>query len=111
MPASSIDAVALDGGEFLMGTEGPWAYPGDGEGPVHAVTLSPFAMDATAVTNAAFGAFIDATGYVTDGERYGWSFVFAGLLPDDFEETQAVVREGHTYTHRVQELLRQVGLA
>ena len=30
-------------------------------------------------------------GHVTDGERYGWSFVFAGLLPDDFEETQAVV--------------------
>jgi formylglycine-generating enzyme required for sulfatase activity len=88
-PAS--DTVELAGGEFLMGTEGPWAYPGDGEGPVHAVTVSPFVMDATAVTNAAFGAFVDATGHQTDAERYGWSFVFAGLLPDDFEETQAVV--------------------
>jgi hypothetical protein len=27
------------------------------------------------------------------------------------EETQAIVREGHTYIHRVQELLRQVGLS
>jgi hypothetical protein len=27
------------------------------------------------------------------------------------EETQAIVRDGHTYIHRVQELLRQVGLA
>ena len=23
------------------------------------------------------------TGYTTDAERYGWSFIFAGLLPDD----------------------------
>jgi hypothetical protein len=27
------------------------------------------------------------------------------------QETQAIVRDGHTYLHRVQELLRQVGLA
>jgi hypothetical protein len=27
------------------------------------------------------------------------------------EETQAIVRDGHTYKHRVEELLRQVGLA
>jgi hypothetical protein len=27
------------------------------------------------------------------------------------QETQAIVRDGHTYVHRVQELLRQVGLA
>ncbi len=27
------------------------------------------------------------------------------------EETQAIVRDGHTYVHRVQELLRQVGLS
>jgi formylglycine-generating enzyme required for sulfatase activity len=91
MQPSSSDVVELDGGEFLMGTDGPWAYPGDGEGPVHRVTVSPFAMDATTVTNAAFGVFVDASGYLTDAERYGWSFVFAGLLPDDFEETQAVV--------------------
>ena len=30
--------------------------------------------------------FVDATGHVTDAERYEWSFVFAGLLPDDFED-------------------------
>jgi hypothetical protein len=27
------------------------------------------------------------------------------------QETQAIVRDGHTYVHRVQELLQQVGLA
>ena len=29
---------------------------------------------------------------MTDAERYGWSFVFAGLLPDDFPETRAVAQ-------------------
>ena len=43
------------------------------------------------MTNDAFAAFVDATGYVTDAERYGWSFVFAGLLPDDFPDTRGVV--------------------
>ena len=75
----------MPGGHFSMGTDGPWAYEGDGEGPVHGVDLSPFAIDTTAVTNAEFATFVDATGHVTDAERFEWSFVFAGLLPDDFE--------------------------
>jgi sulfatase modifying factor 1 len=33
---------------------------------------------------------VEATGHVSEAERYGWSFVFGGLLPDDFEETRAV---------------------
>ena len=44
-----------------------------------------------AVSNQAFADFIDATGYATEAERFGWSFVFGGLLPDDFPPTQAVV--------------------
>jgi formylglycine-generating enzyme required for sulfatase activity len=75
-----------------MGTDGPWAYEGDGEGPVHDIDLSPFAIDTTAVTNVEFATFVDATGHVTDAERFEWSFVFAGLLPDDFDETRAVAQ-------------------
>ena len=44
-----------------------------------------------AVSNEDFAAFVEATGYATEAERFGWSFVFAGLLPDDFPPTQAVV--------------------
>ena len=43
------------------------------------------------VSNEAFASFVEATGYATEAERFGWSFVFAGLLPDDFPPTQAVV--------------------
>jgi formylglycine-generating enzyme required for sulfatase activity len=84
------DLVLLTGGEFLMGTDDPLGYPADGEGPVHTVSLSPFYIDMYAVTNARFSEFVAATGHVTDAERFGWSFVFAGLLPDDFPDTRGV---------------------
>ena len=74
-----------------MGDESAWAYPGDGEGPAHEVSVSPFAIDRYTVTNAAFADFVDATGHVTEAERYEWSFVFGGFLPDDAPETRGVV--------------------
>jgi len=65
-------------------------YPADGEGPVRDVTLSPFRISAHAVTNDEFTAFVEATGYTTLSEQLGSTFVFGGLLPDDFPPTQAV---------------------
>ena len=75
------EMVALAGGPFRMGTDDPDGFPADGEGPVHRVTLRPFRIDVTAVTNRQFAAFVDDTGYETDAERFGWSYVFAGHLP------------------------------
>lgn len=82
--------VSIADGSFRMGTAGPAAYPADGETAVHTVQLSPFLIDPVAVTNDRFARFIAETGYETDAQRYGWSFVFGGLLPDDFEETRGV---------------------
>jgi sulfatase modifying factor 1 len=82
--------VTLEGGEFLMGSNAPDRYAADGEGPVHRVAVTPFGIDPHAVSNARFGEFVARTGYVTDAERYGWSFVFGGLLPEDFPPTRAV---------------------
>ena len=81
--------VHLAGGEFLMGCVDP-PYPADGEAPVREVGLSPFRLAAAPVTNADFGRFVQATGYRTDAERYGSSFVFVGLLPRGFPPTRAV---------------------
>nr|WP_285369943.1 formylglycine-generating enzyme family protein [Streptomyces sp. RKAG293] len=80
----------MEAGSFRMGSDDAWAYPGDGEGPVRRVDISAFAIDAHCVTNARFRAFVQATGHVTDAERYAASFVFAGLLPDDFPPTRGV---------------------
>lgn len=63
-------------GSFHMGYEGPEAKPADGEGPVRDVHVSDFLIDRTAVTNAQFASFVDATGYLTEAEKFGWSFVF-----------------------------------
>ncbi|MFD5411828.1 formylglycine-generating enzyme family protein [Streptomyces nojiriensis] len=86
----SAPAVRLEGGDFAMGSADTLAYPEDGEGPVRQVSLSPFSIDPYCVTNARFRSFADATGHVTDAERYGASFVFGGLLPDGFPPTRAV---------------------
>ena len=92
----------LKGGPFLMGTPLPaqphaqhkqhldagtqLLRPADGgreseggdddERPVHRVTLSPFYIDTTEVTNAEFARFVQATGYKTDAERKGSSWLY-----------------------------------
>ena len=73
--------VELPGGTFLMGSEDADARPEDGEGPVRQVTVDAFCIDATTVTNRQFAEFADATGYRTEAEAFGWSYVFRGLLP------------------------------
>lgn len=82
--------IPLPGGTFLMGENSQWAYPSDGEGPCHQVRLAPFAIGRYTVTNRLFASFVAASGYQTDAERYGWSFVFAGLLPAGAPPTRAV---------------------
>jgi sulfatase modifying factor 1 len=76
-------AISLPGGTFLMGTDCRDAFPADGEGPVRPVSLSPFAMDACPVTNRDFMEFVSATNYVTESERFQWSFVFWAHLPPE----------------------------
>src|SRR3954471_14967230 len=58
-------AVDLLGGTFTMGSEKH--YPE--EAPTQRVQVDAFSIDATAVTNADFAAFVDVTGYVTVAER------------------------------------------
>lgn len=78
---SDAGLVAIPGGTFLMGIADAEGVPTDGEGPVRAVTLRPFRIARHAVTNAEFAAFIAATDYATEAERFGWSFVFHLFVP------------------------------
>ena len=46
-------------------------------GNIHEEKFIPsYYMDRYAVTNEQFSQFINETGYITDAEKYGWSFVF-----------------------------------
>ncbi|KAH8053026.1 formylglycine-generating oxidase [Aureococcus anophagefferens] len=67
-------SVLIQPGEFRMGTDRPRIFV-DGEAPSRRV-LAAFLMGVYEATNDDFAAFVDATGYVTDSERFGWSFVF-----------------------------------
>jgi sulfatase modifying factor 1 len=62
-PEIRDEMVDLSGGTFLMGTDYEFGFPGDGEGPVHAVNLRPFAIDKFPVTNRRFIEFVRGTGY------------------------------------------------
>ncbi len=83
------DRISIPGGHGLIGTDRP-ELPVDGEAPVRQIKVKAFAMDATTVTNARFRRFVDATGYQTDAERLGNSFVFENLLPEGTPPSQAV---------------------
>jgi formylglycine-generating enzyme required for sulfatase activity len=58
------DMVYLNGGTFLMGSN--THYPE--EAPAHQVSVSPFWIDKTPVTNLQFKQFVEATGYITFAE-------------------------------------------
>ncbi|OKJ03758.1 serine/threonine protein phosphatase [Streptomyces sp. CB01249] len=79
--AAYADRVELPGGTFRMGSEDRDVNAGDAEGPVREVSVAGFAIDAYAVTNDRFAAFVAATGYRTEAEEFGWSYVFAKFLP------------------------------
>ncbi len=72
--------VKIPAGHFLMGTNNAMAYPADGEGPQRNVALNEFWIDEVAVTKLDFLKFVEATGYKTEAEILGWSFVPAYLI-------------------------------
>lgn len=74
-----------------MGNPRSDGYHGDGETPVHTVTLDAFRVSPTAVSNDDFAAFVGTTGYQTEAETFGWSFVFMAFVPDEMKDNAAPV--------------------
>lgn len=64
--------IIVPEGEFRMGSEDF----NEDEKPLHMVYLDSFYIDRTEVTNAMFAQFVEQTGYITDAEKIGWSYVF-----------------------------------
>eukprot|EP00118_Oscarella_pearsei_P026626 m.310187 g.310187 ORF g.310187 m.310187 type:complete len:375 (+) comp50109_c0_seq1:79-1203(+) len=78
--------IFIKGGTFTMGLDKP-IIPTDGEGPSRRVTVDSFYMDVHEVSNAEFKRFVDETGYVTEAEKFGDSFVLDSLVPKEIEKT------------------------
>lgn len=69
--------IAIPAGEFSMGST---FYPE--EGPVSSVRVEAFEIDRAPVTNADFGEFVSATGYVTVAEQVPDASDFPGARPE-----------------------------
>jgi formylglycine-generating enzyme required for sulfatase activity len=76
----TIPQAAIPAQTFLMGDRHGDDRWGDGEGPAHPVTLAAFDIDTTSVTNGDFARFVEATGYRTEAESFGYSAVFHLVL-------------------------------
>lgn len=92
------NVIRVSGGKSFVGTNTP-EIPQDGEGPERAVTIEDFGLEAEAVTVERFASFVEATGYVTEAERFGWSAVFFGDA--DKLAAAAVVGSALPWWHKV----------
>ena len=72
------DMVWVPGGDFWMGSDD--FYPE--ERPRRRAEVEGFWIDRTPVTNAEFGRFVQATGYLTDAERLPDPADYPGLEPE-----------------------------
>jgi eukaryotic-like serine/threonine-protein kinase len=72
--ADGMVMVRVPAGSFSMGSD----HGNSDEQPVHTVYLNSFWIDKTDVTNAGFKMFVNDTGYRTDAEKVGYSWVFYG---------------------------------
>ena len=80
-PKDNMEMVYVPAGEFEMGSE-------DGnsdEQPIHTVYLDAYWIDKYEVSNKMFTMFVEETGYQTDAEKYGSSWVYADGERDQVE--------------------------
>ena len=94
----SFEAIRIEGGQSLIGTNTPMLKE-DAEAPLRKLKIKSFKISANPVTNREFADFVAQTGYVTEAEIFGWSFVFWNDVPDEIGPTQSV--PGLEWWHRV----------
>jgi formylglycine-generating enzyme required for sulfatase activity len=83
----------IPGGEFIMGSDAPYAFPN--EGPAHRVRVHSFFMDIDPVTNARFRRFVKETGYLTVAERpVVWEELRKQLPPGSPKPSDATLAPG-----------------
>jgi len=85
IPARSL----IPAGEALTGTDKPYIRS-DGEAPLRKDSIDSFFMSRTSITNEQFAAFVADTGYASEAEHIGWSFVFWNQAFETTEQTHGV---------------------
>ena len=86
----------IPGGTFTMGSDAPAGLRGRGRpGPLRRARRRS-CSDVACVSNVDFSKFVRATGYETEAERIGWSYVFHAQLHPDADAS----REGRNRARR-----------
>lgn len=75
----------IPGGSVAIGTNTA-IFHDDNESPEKIVKIRDFYMDKFEVSNDKFVKFVSDTGYITDAEKFGDSFVFKGLITKETQE-------------------------
>lgn len=88
------DMALIDSGTFEMGSDKPH-FATDFETPIRNVTVDkPFYLDKYEVSNRHFYDFVEKTGYKTEAETFGDSFLFEMFISEDergkYEDVRAV---------------------
>lgn len=86
--------VLIQSGTFEMGSDKP-LFVTDFEGPIRNATVEePFYLDKYEVSNKLFSEFVEKTGYKTEAEVFGDSFMFEMFIPEKdrgkYEDVRAV---------------------
>lgn len=97
-----VDQVEIPEQRFLMGTEDPEGFNEDGEGPVREVKVNAFLIDTVPVSNQRFARFVEETDYISEAEKYGWSFVFHLLLSEEARHATTENPEGLQWWRKVE---------
>jgi formylglycine-generating enzyme required for sulfatase activity len=69
---AEVPMIAIPAGDFVMGNDAG----DDDEKPAHTVFVDAFEIDQFEVTNEQFQAFVEETGYVSEGEKAGESYTW-----------------------------------
>jgi formylglycine-generating enzyme required for sulfatase activity len=91
--------ILIPGGTALVGTKRAM-IKADSESPIRKQKLNDFYLDNVAVSNQRFAEFIEDTGYITDAERIGWSYVFLNHLPQA-DRDSTLMATGATWWRQV----------
>jgi len=85
--------IFLEGGSFLMGAipqdadpSSPFVDPRDNEQP-RTSKVEPFGLGAYEVSNRRFSTFVQETRFVTESERFGWSFGVEAFISAEVNAT------------------------
>lgn len=75
---------------YLVGSDNPKGFPFDKESPQTEVLVEGFYIDETTVTNKQFSQFVEETGYITEAEKFGDSYVFHYFVDKEKSEFEVI---------------------